>query len=207
MKSPILIHILVCSILSLRFVFIRALPTESTLSTIETNLTDILTQGLLDSETESQKSGNKEMIKSINEFRTLAGLPKQKWNTKLANNAAKTGQACGGKQLVHQLGPGSYGQVLTFGYDDADKCEKNTGTLTPFEVYYLAWLCEVPGDKGLQGKCPQIVKMAGINVAGQRGHHDILAGKNQLTIGCAFTRKANAKKCEQFPGVWACDLA
>jgi hypothetical protein len=147
------------------------------------------------------------MIKSINEYRTLAGLPKQKWDTRLAANAAKTGQASGGKNLIHQRNPGTSTQVLTFGYSDEDKCEKKTPALTPFEVYYLGWLCEVASDKGLQGKCPQIIKMAGINVAGQRGHHDTRADKVQLKIGCAFTRKANAKKCEQFPGIWACDLA
>src|ERR1700743_2594574 len=42
-------------------------------------------------------SGGKPMIDSINEYRKRAGLQAQIWDNTLVSNAAKTGQATGGK--------------------------------------------------------------------------------------------------------------
>jgi uncharacterized protein YkwD len=152
-------------------------------------------------------SGGKPAIDSINNYRSKAGLPLMKWDDTLAANALKTGNDAGGKSLVHELNPGSFGQVLVYGFDDADKCTKDTKSWTPFEIFFLSWLCERPDDAALGGVCQQIADIGHINSGGQTGHHDILASKSYSKIGCAFARDPSAAKCDSFPGVWACDVA
>jgi len=146
------------------------------------------------------------MISAINAYRTAAGLPAMTWSDTLARNAARTGEATGGREMRHMMNKGSYGQVLVMGFDDVDTCKRDMEGYSPFELYYLSWLCEVPGDVGLGGKCAEILKISRINVIGQRGHHDILANTAYSKIGCAFTRNEASRKCGQFTGVWACDV-
>jgi uncharacterized protein YkwD len=152
-------------------------------------------------------SGGKPVIDSINDYRKKANLPLLTWDDKLAANSAKTGNDAGGKALVHELNPGTFGQVLVFGFDDADKCTKDTKSWTPFEIYFLSWLCERPDDPALGGVCTDIANIGRINSGGQTGHHDILASTQYTKIGCAFARDPSAEKCAMFPGVWGCDVA
>jgi uncharacterized protein YkwD len=152
-------------------------------------------------------SGGKPMIASINDYRSKASLPPLLWDEQLASNAAKTGQATGGRTMEHQLNPGTNGQVLVYGVDDADICSRgNTGGLTPFELFYLSWLCESPGDPGLEGKCPQVLGVSRIDSQGQTGHWQLLSDASFNKIGCAFTRDASKEACADFSGIWACDL-
>lgn len=146
------------------------------------------------------------MIDSINEFRKRASLPAQIWDTALVTNAAKTGQATGGKAMVHQMNRGTRGQVLVMGVDDDGKCTRNFADWTPFELYYYSWLCEVPGDPALNGECNKILRTSRIMSAGQTGHYKILSSKGYKKIGCAFTKNSNASKCAAWTGIWACDL-
>lgn len=151
-------------------------------------------------------SGGKPMISSINGYRTLAGLPLQNWDGQLAANAHKTGQASGGMFLAHQMNRGTAGQVLTMGVDDEGACGRSMGGYTPFEIVYYSWLCEVPNDPALQGRCPEILRISRIMSMGQTGHHTILAGKGYKRIGCAFAKNQGARGCGFATGVWACDV-
>ena len=51
-----------------------------------------------------------------------------------------------------------------------------------FEIVYLSWLCEVPTDSQLGGKCDDILSKAGLYVTGT-GHHDILTSPDYTQIG------------------------
>jgi Cysteine-rich secretory protein family len=151
-------------------------------------------------------SGGKPMIDSINEYRKRAGLPAQIWDNTLVSNAAKTGQATGGKAMVHQMNRGTRGQVLAMGVDDGGRCTRDFASLTPFEVYFYSWLCEVPEHPALLGECNRILRTSRIMSAGQTGHYRILSSKGYKKIGCAFTKNSKATKCATWTGIWACDL-
>lgn len=76
--------------------------------------------------------------------------------------------------------------------------------LTPFEVAYVAgWLCEEPVPQ-LNGMCPELDKQAGLNVAGETGHAEILRNKGYSKIGCAWT---NNNSGGPWSGLFVCDLA
>ena len=162
------------------------------------------------SDGDSPTSGGVAMIKTINDYRAKAGLPLQQWDSKLAANAAAAGRD--GKKMAHLMLPGTGGQVLAPGIDDANCPGRSFAPYTPFEVYYKSWLCEVPSAPGLDGKCKDILANSRINAGGQTGHWEILSdgkGKKRkyTRIGCAFTPNKDAKKCAFLTGIWACDLA
>ena len=156
---------------------------------------------------EKTTSGGKPIIDSINQFRTEKGLPRLGWSPQMAKNAAVTGQATGGRSMVHKMGPGTNGQVLIMGFDDAEGCTRNLGGYTPFELFYYSWLCEMPNDGALKGRCPDVLRRSRIDNRNQLSHYEILTAKRYKTIGCAFTSNSNAQKCGAFSGIWACDLS
>lgn len=147
------------------------------------------------------------MIDSINEYRSRAGLPTMAWDDGLVHNARKTGEATGGKYMEHQLNPGTNGQVLAEGVDEAGKCGRNFEEYTPFEAILYSWLCEVPGDPALRGKCPKVFAISRIVTNGQTGHYKILSDGSYKKIGCSFVRDAGAKCGGAMTGIWACDVA
>jgi len=156
----------------------------------------------------SAMSGGKAMIASINAYRERAGLPPQQWDERLAQNAANTGALTGGTSMKHKMHDGTYGQVLVMGVDDADTCGKDYGNMTPFEVHYYSWLCEVPQDPALgAGMCDDVLGKSHIHPGGQTGHWQLLHAAHYKKIGCAFTRNDGARKCGSHTGVWACDVA
>jgi cysteine-rich secretory family protein len=146
------------------------------------------------------------MIASINDYRSRAGLPPLVWDGRLATNALRTGQATGGASLAHMMLEGTMAQVLVQGENDAS-CGKDFGGYSPFELSYLSWLCESPGDPGLAGRCGDVLSRSGIASGGQTAHHEILSDPKYRSIGCAFSQNPSAGSCSGFNGVWACDLA
>lgn len=118
----------------------------------------------------------------VAKYRAAGGLPAFTQSSKLEANARKTA-ADGNGQMVHQLNPGTFGQVLA------------PGNANNFEsVYVGGWLCERPGLKGLNGICNTMTK--GWNHDGQTGHADILTDPKYKEIGCSLET-----------GIWACDVA
>lgn len=94
----------------------------------------------------------------------------------------KTVQASNG-QMVHQLNPGSFAQVLAPGKpNEFEKC------------FVGGWLCEKPSLPGL-GAAVCDAASQGWSYDGT-GHADILTSPNYKKIGCA-----------NYQGIWGCDLA
>lgn len=117
----------------------------------------------------------------VSEWRSRMGLPSMQPSDSLVANALKTCQD-GNGQMVHELNPGTMGQVLAPGQPDEF-----------VKVFVGGWLCEMPDAPGMDGVCSTM--SAGWAYGGETGHAEILRGTYQ-NIGCA-----NAG------GIWACDVS
>ncbi|KAK5091147.1 hypothetical protein LTR05_001327 [Lithohypha guttulata] len=118
----------------------------------------------------------------ISKWRSQMGLSALSHDSKLEGNALKTAQD-GNGNMVHELNPGTMGQVLAPG--DAGDFEK---------VFVGGWLCERPELSGLNGICTTMSQGWAYN--GQTGHADILVDSKYSKIGCGVAG-----------GIWACDVA
>jgi uncharacterized protein YkwD len=116
----------------------------------------------------------------VDEYRTKLGLPALAQSSAREATALKTAQD-GNGQMVHQLLPGTFGQVLAPGGPGDFK-----------HVFVGGWLCEIPTLPGLNGECA--TQSEGWMYS-STGHADILTSDSYKNIGCA-----NAG------GIWACDL-
>ncbi|RYP74750.1 hypothetical protein DL771_002814 [Monosporascus sp. 5C6A] len=118
----------------------------------------------------------------VTHWRSQMGLPALSEDWTLVGNAQKTVWD-GNGQMVHQLLPGTWAQVLA------------PGSPEDFEhVFVGGWLCEIPDYPGLNGICD--VLGAGWDHQGQTGHAEILTSTSYTRIGCAWHN-----------GIWGCDLA
>lgn len=118
----------------------------------------------------------------VSEWRSKMGMSALAQDSTLQANALKTATD-GHGSMVHQLNPGSMGQVLAPG--DASGFEK---------CFVGGWLCEIPSLPGLDGVCSTMSQ--GWAYGGQTGHAEILSSTKYSKIGCGFAE-----------GIWACDLA
>ena len=150
-------------------------------------------------------SGGVSLLTTINKWRKLYNKNTLTWSDKLTANARKTGVDNGGKTENHELNPGSFAQVITPGSQSFDANLKGD---TPFELCFVAWLCEVPSDPQLKKGTDQcaLVKNVLRLVYSGTGHHDILTSDNYKSIGCAFTQNPGAEKGSPWQGLWVCDL-
>ena len=150
-------------------------------------------------------SGGVSLLTTINKWRKLYNKNTLNWSDQLTANARKTGVDNGGKTENHELNPGSFAQVITPGSQSFSNDLKGD---TPFELCFVAWLCEVPSDPQLKKGTDQcaLVKNVLWLVYSGTGHHDILTSNNYKTIGCAFTRNPEAEKGSPWQGLWVCDL-
>ena len=81
---------------------------------------------------------------------------------------------------------------------------------SPFELAYVAWLCEVPTDPELSdGGVDQcaLVKTVLNMVYTDTGHHDILTSKAYSKIGCFFAPNPAENSKSEYQGLYVCDLA
>lgn len=118
----------------------------------------------------------------VDRWRATMGLEALRNNATLEANAMDTVVSSNG-QMVHKLGPGTFGQVLA------------PGSIGDFEhVFVGGWLCEIPSLPGLQGVCA--TQSDGWAYNGQTGHAKILVSEEYSDIGCAL-----------YAGIWCCDLA
>ncbi|MCJ1440303.1 MAG: hypothetical protein MMC23_000786 [Stictis urceolatum] len=140
----------------------------------------------------------------INGIDASYNIPLKQWNQQLVDNAYKTVMDNQGQTEIHELNPGSLAQVLSPGRYDQNP---STGGYDPFELIYWAWLCEVPDDPQLGGRCPQVLADASLTVS-ETGHHDILTSPDYTQIGCAFFQNpTQTDPNSPFQGIWGCDLA
>ena len=120
----------------------------------------------------------------VGDWRWKLNKPQLIYNPHLENNARKTVIDSNG-QMIHQLNPSTFGQVL----GPSDPSDDGF-----WRVFVGGWLCERPDFPGMNGICA---------TAGQGwihdsvGHADILMSiyQDYKTIGCA-----------NHAGIWACDV-
>ncbi|KAL9103939.1 MAG: hypothetical protein Q9187_008953 [Circinaria calcarea] len=155
----------------------------------------------------SPLSGGISLLTTVNKYRQLYSLPTLSWSSVLTENALKTGTDGGGVTQTHQLNPGSFAQVITPGMSTA---VVDLGGDTPFELSYVAWLCEVSSDSQLSAggvnQCDLVEKVLHMRYS-STGHYDILTSKKYTQIGCAFARNPGAAATSVYQGLWVCDLA
>lgn len=161
-------------------------PTQQTTLTQSTQPfarpTQTSSSALPPSSTPSQPSDSVDYMTVVNKWRNNLSLSQLTQSSTLESNALKTVDDSRG-QMIHQLNPGSFAQVLAPG--NADNFEN---------VFVGGWLCERPDLSGLNGICTTM--SAGWAYNGQTGHADILVSPNYNNIGCALAY-----------GIWACDLS
>lgn len=151
------------------------------------------------------------LLTTINKWRGIYSLPCLQWDDKLANDAASTGQQDGGDPdaLAHH-NPQGNAEVLSGGSDNDHG--QNLQGLSPFEVAYMAWICEVQDPRlTIDGKdyCAIGQQISASYVpAGedQTGHQKILTDSSYTRIGCAFTTNTNPQPWFGLQGIWGCDL-
>jgi uncharacterized protein YkwD len=117
----------------------------------------------------------------VDEWRAKLGLSKLAQDSTLEKNALKTA-VDGNGQMVHQLNPGSFGQVLAPGQEDEF-----------YHCFVGGWLCEKPDMAGMNGVCATASEGWYYT---STGHADILTSPNYSKIGCGWAG-----------GIWACDVA
>ena len=147
-------------------------------------------------------SGGVSLIDTVNKWRKNYGLSTLDWDDQLADNALKTGTDGGGSVQQHELNSGSMAQVITPGQSTMVGDYKPT---TPFELSYVAWLCEVQSSQ-LGDMCDQVSKNLHMEYDGT-GHHDILCSQNYQKIGCGFAKNPSKGATDIYQGLWVCDLA
>jgi uncharacterized protein YkwD len=123
---------------------------------------------------------------TVNEYRVKLGLGKLTQSSQLEANALKTAKD-GNGELVHQMLPGTFAQVLAAGGPELGPPGDNF-----YNVFVGGWLCEKPDLPGLNGECA--TASDGWFHDGT-SHVDVLTSDEYKSIGCANDG-----------GVWACDL-
>lgn len=154
----------------------------------------------------SPTNGGQSILGTCNKWRKQYGLPTFKWDSQLEKNALKTGTDGRGQNQVHQLNQGTMGQVITPGM--VEKYGGDLGGDTPFELSYVAWLCEVPSDK-LKADGKDQCKLVKDNLHmyySDTGHYDILTSTSYSKIGCAFADNPDKDNNTPYQGLWVCDL-
>lgn len=150
-------------------------------------------------------------LNTVNKWRSEFGLPFLTWERDLEDNAYMTGIAGNGQTQTHQLPPTNgakqVGQVITPGNSNP---RSDYGTMMPFEVAYLSWLCEVKTDPQTARLCPAVIKANAMSYCNDpskcQDHHDILNDPTYKYVGCAFTPNPNADPNSPWNGLYVCSL-
>ncbi|MCJ1273959.1 hypothetical protein MMC21_001752 [Puttea exsequens] len=147
----------------------------------------------------SPMSGHKSYLQTANYFRKLQGFPEFEYDDTLQGNSATTNNADGAVKMAHQLNAGSNAQCIAQGDDTT-----TSGDLTPFDLVYLGWLCEIPQDN-LGDMCDKMKAATHMQMNYQDpGHANILRSTSYKTIGCNY--KTSVTPQPNFQGMWTCDL-
>lgn len=148
------------------------------------------------------------LLTTINKWRKIYNLPLLRWNHQLELNALKTGTDGAGYYQNHELNPGTMAQVITPGM--SVKYGGDLGGDSPFELSYVAWLCESSSDAELKSDGKDQCKLVDDNLHmyyDDKGHYDILTQSSYTKIGCAFADNPNSGNDTPYQGLWVCDLS
>lgn len=148
------------------------------------------------------------LLTTINKWRKIYKLPLLRWNHQLEINALKTGTDGAGQYQNHELNPGTMAQVITPGMNT--KYGGDLGGDSPFELSYVAWLCESSSDPELKSdgkdQCQLVTDNLHMYYA-DKGHYNILNSKSYTHIGCAFADNPDSGNDTPYQGLWVCDLS
>jgi hypothetical protein len=155
-------------------------------------------------------SGQVPIINIINTYRHNRGIQLLAWDSQLTQRSSITGiedVVSHWNGPVHDLKPPSLAQVITAGIDDQGVCSRDIKPFTPFQLAFLAWVCENPSDPAIHANCDEASDISHIKApAGDTGHWEILSNPYYNRIGCAFTQHTQGKPCDIWTGYWVCDL-
>jgi len=147
----------------------------------------------------SPMSGGKSLLQTANYFRKLQGYKDLVYDDTLQGNSAKTGVDNGGNKMTHELNAGSFAQCIAEGDD-----KTGSGDLSPFDMIYLGWLCEIP-DSSLGDMCTTMKNTVHMKVdTTDPGHANILRTASYTKMGCSYQP---ATEQQQYAGQWTCDFA
>lgn len=147
----------------------------------------------------SPMSGSKSLLQTANYFRNLQGYNDLEYDSTLQGNAAKTNTADGGNEMKHELNAGSLAQCIAEGHDST-----TAGDLSPFDLIYLAWLCEIP-EPNLGTMCATMKTATGMSDhTSDPSHAKILRTASYTKMGCNFLESTNKAS---YGGLWTCDFA
>ncbi len=164
------------------------------------------------------------ILKTINKWRTIYGLPLLTWDHQLELHAQKNGEESshGVDTLIQEATtPGARAEIIAPGAVNVNEINPSGGDLrgdTTFELTLMAWLCEVKDpqlksaadDRDGKDQCQTLEdNMRIAYFKGQTDHHDIILSPEFTIIGCGFTNYFNADSATNRPdqGIWVCDLA
>ena len=155
-----------------------------------------------------------------NKWRAAYGLGALKWNSVIARHALNTvtidkGYLTGEESHHGDFGPGGESEVLAGGFQGVYPDLATMQGLTSFELAYLSWLCESPGDAQLKnGKdyCKIVADTVNMQYNHKAdgsidtGHYDILTNPKNDQIGCAYYKHTPTGNDGPYQGVWGCEL-
>lgn len=148
------------------------------------------------------------LLTTVNKWRKIYNLPLLRWDHQLELNALKTGTDGAGFYQNHELNPGTMAQVITPGM--VVKYGGDLGGDSPFELSYVAWLCESSSDPELKSDGKDQCKLVDDNLHmyyEDKGHYDILTREEYTHIGCAFADNPKSGNDTPYQGLWVCDLS
>jgi len=144
-------------------------------------------------------SGGVSILDTANKYRALMGYSSYEYNSTLAANSAKTNHDDGADVMTHELNPGSFAQCIA-------EVDNNAGAdgLSPFELTYLAWLCEIK-DARIDSLCTQMLAATNMKIDyADPGHAQILRSTTYSQIGCNYLTSTQSQT--NFAGMWTCDF-
>jgi hypothetical protein len=90
----------------------------------------------------------------------------------------------------------------------------NQQGFSPFEVAYVAWLCEVSTDPQLSASENDGVQVCSLvqdvlhMVYSDTGHHDIIVSPQWTKAGCGFAADPSAdQETATYQGLWTCNYS
>lgn len=91
------------------------------------------------------------LLSTINNWRSAYGKSSMTWSPDMASAAANTGSLNGGGVTMEHHVPPNAAEVIAPGNDNDMGIDLKGHS--PFEISFIAWLCEVPGDPELGNAC------------------------------------------------------
>jgi uncharacterized protein YkwD len=145
------------------------------------------------------KSGGVSILETANKYRILMGYSPFTYSSTLATNSAKTNADNGANAMLHELNSGSSAQCIA-------QVDNNTGSkgLSPFELTYLGWLCEIQ-DAKIGTVCQVMLDATNMQINyADPGHAEILRRPNYSQIGCNYL--ISTQHHDNYAGMWTCDF-